>query len=135
MKIVKCTAEMVHEVSEIERKCFSDPWSYASLEYEAEAGRILCAYENGVCGYIVSWSVLGECEIANIAVAPEYRRQGIAGMLLDFVMRESGMQYFLEAREGNAAARALYEKHGFSEYGRRKNYYKYPTEDAILYKC
>lgn len=135
MKIVKCTAEMVHEVSEIEKICFSDPWSYASLEYEAEAGRVYCAYEEGVCGYIVSWSIAGECEIANLAVAPGFRRRGLADALLGFVMRDGDMQYFLEVREGNAAARSLYEKHGFREYGRRKNYYKYPTEDAILYKC
>ena len=70
-----------------------------------------------------------------MAVRPEYRRQGVADRLLDVFCRfgQARLAFLtLEVRPSNTAAVALYEKHGFREAGRRKNYYENPTEDALL---
>ena len=75
-------------------------------------------------------------EIYRIAVLPDYRRRGVAYRLLSYALkteRGRGLEcVFLEVREGNLAARGLYRSYGFSEYGKRKNYYKNPTEDAVV---
>jgi ribosomal-protein-alanine N-acetyltransferase len=72
----------------------------------------------------------GEFEILNLAVSPAARRRGIAGALLTFVLRPG--RWFLEVRESNAAARALYRKAGFAEAGERVRYYRGPDEKAIV---
>ena len=87
-------------------------------------------------GYVGSQTVLGETDMMNVAVCPDYRRQGIAeGLILaltaDLKARESHC-LTLEVRDSNVSARALYEKLGFSEIGRRKNYYRNPKEDALI---
>ena len=87
-------------------------------------------------GYVGSQTVLGETDMMNVAVCPDYRRQGIAeGLILaliaDLKARESHC-LTLEVRDSNASARALYEKLGFSEIRRRKNYYRNPKEDALI---
>lgn len=137
MKIVKCTPDMAQRVWQIERECFTDPWSFSSIERDIESGRVYCAVsDENIIGYIVFWSVLDECEIASLAVTGGYRRKGAARALMEYVLSSSDKKFFLEVREGNTAARSLYISCGFTEYGRRKNYYKKPTEDAILYrKC
>ena len=80
-----------------------------------------------------------EAELLNIAVSPTLRRSGAARMLLDYadgVLSERGVsETFLEVRESNTAARALYTSRGFVPVGKRKNYYRYPTEDAIVMMC
>lgn len=82
------------------------------------------------------WHVLDEGQITNIAVKPEYRRFGIASALLEHLKKsakELGIILMeLEVREGNQAAIGLYKKQGFETVGRRRRYYKNPTEDAIL---
>lgn len=86
-----------------------------------------------VAGFIVvRQTAPGEYEIVNLAVAPEYRRRGIgAALLRDVVARRPG-EYYLEVRESNQPARALYRKLGFTEAGIRKNYYNDPPEAAIV---
>ena len=80
--------------------------------------------------------VLDEGYINNVAVREEYRKQGIASALLDVFIRFGKAHQLafltLEVRASNAAAIALYQKHGFEQVGRRKNYYEDPKEDAIL---
>ena len=79
--------------------------------------------------------VLDEGYIDNVAVRPECRRQGIGDRLLEGFCRfgQAHLAFLtLEVRPSNAAAVALYEKHGFQEAGRRKDYYTDPTEDALL---
>ena len=79
--------------------------------------------------------VLDEGNLDNIAVAPDYRRRGVADALLGAVTgfgRAHLAALLLEVRASNAPAIALYEKHGFAAVGRRKNYYEAPKEDAIL---
>ena len=89
-----------------------------------------------VLGYAGLLVVLDEGYITNVAVCPDYRRQGIAGELLGVFQRfAEGKQLAfltLEVRESNAPARALYTKYGYKEVGVRKNYYDHPKENAIL---
>ena len=91
-----------------------------------------------VAGFIVGRQVGPEWEIENIAVTGPARRRGLGTRLLggfmEFVRSRGGSQVFLEVRESNVAARALYEKWAFREAGRRKMYYENPTEDALIFK-
>ena len=126
-------------VADLEKLCFTTPWNEAMLEeelYNDTASFIVAQGENGeVLGYAGLHVILDEGYIDNVAVRPEYRRQGIADQLLDVFCRfgEAHLRFLtLEVRSSNAAAVALYEKHGFKEAGRRKNYYTDPTEDALL---
>ena len=92
----------------------------------------------GVAGFIVGRQVADEWEIENIAVTGAARRCGLGsrlvGELLDHVRSRGGKTVFLEVRESNRAARALYEKWAFIEVGRRKSYYQNPAEDALILK-
>lgn len=130
-------------IAEIERSSFSDPWSRdAFIESSTNIFTeitVALSWENGVgtvCGYTVISSLPPECELLNIAVSKEYRRKGIADILMrDLIKRvsEKGCHtLMLEVRESNLAAKSLYEKLGFTVVGRRRAYYRYPTEDALL---
>jgi len=125
-------------VQAIENACFSPPWTREQLAHQITGERnvFLCAEdETGVLGYVGLMTVLDEGYISNVAVAPEARRRGIADALLDeLAARTKDTLAFLtlEVRASNAPAIALYEKHGFSVVGRRKNYYEQPREDALL---
>ena len=128
----------IPEIAAIEKLSFPDPWSEQSIREELTAPRALCLVcrENGrVIGYLGTRTVLDECDITNIAVHPEYRRQGVARLLLSSLLKElrDVRQINLEVRESNAPARRFYEAAGFKECGRRRNYYETPREDAILY--
>ncbi len=120
----------------IERHSFAKPhWSARDfLKYDCT----LAECEGEIAGFIVVRRIFPgevdsrpEREILNIATAPEFRRQGIASILLRSELR-SGSIYFLEVRESNIAAQALYRNLGFTEVGRRKHYYAHPTETAIV---
>ena len=126
-------------VADLEKLCFTTPWNEAMLEeelYNDTASFIVAQGENGeVLGYAGLHVILDEGYIDNVAVRPEYRRQGIADQLLDVFCRfgEAHLRFLtLEVRPSNTSAVALYEKHGFKEAGRRKDYYTDPTEDALL---
>ncbi len=81
-------------------------------------------------GFLV-WRITGpdEYEVLNLAVAPRYRRRGVARALLAAVICSG--KWFLEVRESNTAARRLYASAGFQEIGRRRGYYSNPREDAV----
>lgn len=138
--IVPMTSEHLDQVADIERLCFSDPWSRRMLsehlENECAATLVAQGAEGTVLGYAGLLVVLDEGYITNVAVRPEYRRQGIASELLEVFRRfgEGNHMAFLtlEVRASNTAARALYQKHGYAEVGCRKNYYEHPKEDAII---
>ncbi|MGH9582329.1 MAG: GNAT family N-acetyltransferase [Bryobacteraceae bacterium] len=123
---------------EIERQSFShEHWTAESfLAYDC----IVAEVENTVAGFLVSrqtfasgQGVPAEREILNLAVAPAYRRMGIATVLLNHELARGGL-YFLEVRESNRAALALYGKIGFVPAGRRPEYYRAPREAAIVMK-
>jgi [ribosomal protein S18]-alanine N-acetyltransferase len=102
--------------------------------------QIALAIEDGgaLQGFLIARGLEREWEIENIAVAGPARRKGLGtrllGEFLDLVRRQGTVSVFLEVRESNRAARALYEKWAFLENGRRKNYYRDPEEDAVIYR-
>jgi ribosomal-protein-alanine N-acetyltransferase len=140
VRIVPMNGDHLDEVAELERICFSVPWSRNMLAEELDnlLSAFLVALDDNdrVVGYAGLQVVLDEGYITNVAVRPEYRRQGIAGELLAVFHRfaEGNKMAFLtlEVRDSNASARALYTKHGFKEVGVRKNYYDHPKENAII---
>lgn len=126
-------------VAELEQQTFSMPWSEKALEESLaqEYYTFLVAEVLGeVAGYMGLYRVLDEGDVTNIAVAQQYRRQGIGQALLTEMLRlvqEKGTVLVnLEVRAGNEGAIALYEKMGFQTIGRRKNFYEKPVEDAVL---
>lgn len=135
------TNEYLNDVAELERTCFSNPWSRNMLAEELEnacsAFLVALDAENGsVVGYAGLLAVVDEGCITKMAVRPDCRRGGVAGQLLDVFIRfaeGSGLAFLtLEVRERNYAAIALYGSRGFRGEGRRKNYYDHPKEDAII---
>ena len=138
--IVPMTSEHLDEVAELERVCFSVPWSRNMLAEELDnlLSAFLVALDNSgrVVGYAGLQVVLDEGYITNVAVRPDCRRQGIAGKLLqvflDFAQGNKLAFLTLEVRASNYDAIALYGSRGFRSVGRRKNYYEHPKEDAII---
>lgn len=126
-------------IAAIERASFSDPWSVESFRSLLGVSTVHFAVASAgdvVVGYVVMWIAADEAEIANLAVAGEWRRRGTGTLLLTHAIRAAGAAHasviFLEVRESNAAARALYAAHDFSTVGRRKRYYRRPEEDALV---
>ncbi|MDD6189711.1 MAG: ribosomal protein S18-alanine N-acetyltransferase [Clostridiales bacterium] len=139
MVLVRLTEALIPQMEELERICFSMPWSAEMIRSELEnpSCLYLAALEGDtLVGYIGVQTVLDEGYINNVAVRPEYRRRGIASALISLLIeqaREIGLAFLtLEVRASNDAAITLYEKLGFSPVGRRRNYYEKPREDAIL---
>ena len=137
----KMGPEHVSQIAALEKLCFSDPWSESSVRSELEnplAYWLTALDGDRVAGYVGSQSVLGESDMMNVAVAPEYRRQGIAQGLITALsaeLKKRGSQSLaLEVRVSNVLAITLYEKLGFSQAGCRKNYYRSPKEDALILK-
>ena len=140
VRVVPMTADHLDEVAELERICFSVPWSRKMLAEELEnlLSAFLVALDDSgrVVGYAGVQVVLDEGYITNVAVRPECRRQGIAAKLLqvflDFAKANHLAFLTLEVRASNYDAIALYGSRGFRSVGRRKNYYEHPKEDAII---
>ena len=137
MNIVVMQERHLAALAEIERACFHAPWSENMLREELGKGIFLVAEQDGrTAGYVGCQTVLDEGYITNVAVSPDFRRQGIARALIAELTAKAGENKLafvtLEVRESNLAARRLYEKNGFETVGKRKNYYEKPAEDAIL---
>lgn len=140
VRIVPMTADHLDDLAEIERICFTTPWSRKMLaeELENDCAAFLVALdeEDEVVGYAGLLVMSGEGYITNVAVRPEVRRQGVASQLLDVFIRfaEGNRLEFLtlEVRASNYAAITLYGSRGFRSEGRRPNYYEHPKEDAII---
>ncbi len=137
--IVTMNESHISKIAELEKACFSDPWSERSIasELENELSLWLVYEENGaVLGYIGSQSVPPESDMMNLAVLPEARKQGVAKALVSELMRllhSRGMESLtLEVRASNAPAIGLYTKFGFMQIGRRPRYYVNQTEDALI---
>ena len=141
VKIVPMNADHLDEIAALERVCFSRPWSRNMLaeELENQCAAFLVA-EDSVSGRVLGYAglmvVADEGYITNVAVFPEYRRQGIAAQILQVFLQFAAANHLafltLEVRPSNAAAIALYEGFGFREVGRRRNYYDLPKEDALI---
>ena len=137
--ITEMKADHVHAVAELEKICFSAPWSENSIS--AELGSIwsywLVALDGDkLVGYIGSQTSFDEADVMTVAVNPDCRRQGIAEKLIHTLVEDltaRGVRALtLEVRASNAPAISLYEKLGFSQVGLRKNYYHNPKEDALI---
>lgn len=127
-------------VLDLERTCFADPWVRAAFLAEIEdAPHIrwpVVAVGPELAGYVVAWFIEDETHLANLAVAPACRRQGLGHRLVGAVLTEAarrGARWIrLEVRDSNTAALALYHAFGFRPVGRRKHYYVDNGEDALL---
>jgi ribosomal-protein-alanine acetyltransferase len=104
------------------------------------AGYLLYDFRVSVCGirvagFLVSRALVeGETELLNLAVTPEFRRQGVARKLVESLLAESPGVVYLEVRESNRAARKFYDHMGFQEVSSRPGYYQDPPEAAIVMK-
>lgn len=132
------------QIEEIEKLCFSKPWSYASIyeELSNKNAHFYVAKDNNiVLGYIGMYGICGEGYIANLAVHPKYRRRGIANELLSHLIKYAKCNDYnfvtLEVRKSNSLAISVYKRSGFVEAGLRRNFYSSPNEDAIImtYYC
>ena len=139
MIIEKMNSSHVAQIAQLEKICFSDPWSEKSVASELDnklAFWLVAAEGDTVAGYIGSQTVIDETDMMNVAVHPDFRRQGIAEALVNTLvenLQKMGSRCLtLEVRASNAPAIALYGKLGFAEIGRRKNYYRNPREDALI---
>ena len=131
--------EHIAEAAEIERLCFSEPWSPEALLYMCKSPNtyaVAMMIDGRLAAYGGCEFVPPEANIVNIATHPDFRRRGCASGILDALekfLAEKGVDsIFLEVRESNAPARALYEAKGFRAVGVRKKYYRFPTEDAVV---
>ena len=141
IRIVPMTADHLDALEQLERTCFSRPWSRKMLaeELDNQCAAFLVAVEpetEKAVGYAGLLVVADEGYITNVAVDPSCRRQGVAAQLLqvfDNFAKGNHLAFLtLEVRPSNAAAIALYEGFGFREVGRRRNYYDLPKEDALI---
>lgn len=123
------------EFERIEKECFSIPWSLDSFKsaFSSRFSKFLAAECDGkIAGYITANDVLGDIEIYNVAVSENYRRKGIASLLLSELEKEGYESISLEVRKSNSAALELYKKCSFEQVGTRKCFYENPKEDAVL---
>ena len=141
IQIVPMNADHLEELEKLERICFSRPWSRKMLaeELENQCAAFLVAQDSitqQVMGYAGLLVMADEGYITNVAVFPEFRRQGVAAKLIavfeNFARGNQLAVLTLEVRPSNTAAIALYKGFGFEEVGRRKNYYDLPKEDALI---
>ena len=131
-------ARDIPALAALERACFSEPWSERSFKHQldSDTARILAAERDGrIIGLAGLLHVLDEGAIANIAVAPDCRRQGVGRALLRALLALAGeldlASVTLEVRESNLPAQALYLGEGFKPLGIRRGFYAKPAEDAV----
>ena len=127
------------QVCEIEKDNFSMPWSEKSFldSMQRNDTVFLAAVADGeIAGYLGCYCVAGSGEITNVAVKDSMRRRGVGGLLLEKLYEEGALleceEFFLEVRESNAPAIALYSQQGFVKEGIRKNFYEKPVEHAVI---
>ena len=130
----------IKEIADLEKECFSEPWSEASLRDELtnETARFYVLREGKkLLGYIGSNNICNEVYITNVAVNKDCRGKGYGQILVNHLIKQSEVEkaFFitLEVRKSNENAIKLYEKCGFKLIGERKKFYSKPTEDALIY--
>ena len=138
--IREMTEDDINSIAELEKECFSEPWSETSLRDELtnETARFYVLRDgNNLLGYIGANNICNEVYITNVAVNSECRGKGYGKILVNHLIKQSEAEraFFitLEVRKSNENAIKLYEKCGFKLIGERKNFYSKPTEDALIY--
>lgn len=139
MRIALMEKAHVEKIAELEKLCFSAPWSENSIASELENPLslwLVAMRDDELLGYIGSQTVLDEADMMNVAVFPEARRQGVGKMLITTLveaLKEKAVRSLtLEVRASNESAKAMYHMLGFLEVGRRPKYYFDPREDALI---
>ena len=139
MMITNMRQEHVAQVAALEKLCFRDPWSENSVASELNnplSFWLVALDGERVAGYVGSQTVMDESDMMNVAVHPDYRKQGIATALIVGLveeLRNRGSRCLtLEVRASNETSISVYRKLEFQEVGRRKNYYRNPREDALI---
>ncbi len=137
--IKKMGVDDVDEVVEIENQSFSDPWKKEFFLDEisnALAYPLVAKLNQNVVGYACLWIFLGELQIANIAVAPLFRKKGIGKKIMEKIISYAELNFLkritLDVRKFNKEAINLYNKFGFKIIGKRKSYYRFPVEDSLI---
>ena len=129
------------DVAALQRRCFENPWDPGTVREVMEGA--LCrglGVENSVSGILVAYALYAVqrelCHLIDLGVTPGWRRRGVGSGLVEAVIEQaraaSASTVFLEVREQNTAARALYERLGFTRRGRRPRYYPDTDEDALV---
>ena len=139
MDIRPMCKEDIPQLAGMEKLCFSAPWSEAAFLYELNnplSVWLVAIDDDLILGYVGSQTVMDESDMMNLAVLPQCRRQGIGeklvASLIEHLMNRGSVSLTLEVRISNSNAIALYQKMGFSQVGRRPNYYRNPKEDAFI---
>ena len=139
MEIVSMNHSHTEILADLEKLCFSTPWSKKSLDDQVENPRaffVVAVEGDSVLGYGGMHCVSSECYLDNIAVFRHHRRKGVATAIIGALekhAREINSDFLsLEVRRSNWRANDLYFKCGFEEEGRRKNFYTDPMEDALI---
>lgn len=140
-EVQKLTKDTIPEAAALERICFAEPWSEKSLELltgNEASGEILLSPDGTPLAYGGIFWAPDEGQITNIAVSPNARRMGFGRKILNALLDDARAKHcktvVLEVRKSNLPAISLYESVGFCRVGERKNFYKNPREDALIYE-
>lgn len=141
IELRRLTLRDLDAIDEIERASYPTPWSRAMFASELAKPSSIClgAFDTetgALVGYLVASRYVDAWHVMNVAVAPSYRRRGIATMLLERLFEvtagDERRGYTLEVRVSNTSAIRLYEKLGFRQRGLRRGYYTDNREDALI---
>ncbi len=139
LKITSMTEKHIPALAELERLCFSTPWTEQGLREELDnrtAHFIVAETGDQVAGYMGVFVVCESCYVSDIAVYPQFRRQGVASALIKKASADAAVlgaqSISLEVRPSNEAAVKLYRSLGFEDIGLRKRFYRDPEEDALI---
>ena len=137
-KITSLAPSDIKGIAEIEKECFSEPWSEGAIKEAFDYGTafFVAKTDGAVIGYVGVKKIRDEADIANVAVTKKARKCGVGDSLIkavsDWAKQEGVKKVSLEVRVTNSAAISLYKKHNYTEVGRRKNFYRNPSEDALI---
>lgn len=140
LTVEKMQMNDLDEVMEVERQCFTTPWSRYSFVCELKDNQfshyIVAKYMGKIIGYAGMWIILDEAHVTNVGVLPEYRGGGVGELLMRSLIiaaKEHGAKKMtLEVRKSNYVAQNLYSKLGFEPVGIRRGYYLDNREDAVI---
>ncbi|MGM0601847.1 MAG: ribosomal protein S18-alanine N-acetyltransferase [Bacillota bacterium] len=142
IKISELTPKDLEKIIKIEKASFDSPWTrnafLRDLEHNKRAFYLKASVDNNTAAFIGCWIIMDVLHIVNLAVHPTYRRQGIAGRILEealiYAKKIGALSATLEVRKENTAAINLYKKFNFSIEGVRPNYYGRGCDALIMWK-